>query len=362
MKEFAEFQSSRSDKCGESDGTEASEATKLSDRLKKDVALSSKEYDNDNTKCGTGVEKMSETKGGSPEHSQCTSVPDTNDLPPVHLTGFEEGLTNQDHSCKPSSDDLKMTHKCDVKIGENMEATQLPMHSDSTHEHCRKPLHIELYGDDPHAIEPVGECMSGGGGGLLTQVTPPSPMQVMSTTIPGIINSSGSEVPPSSEKDSQHTFTELKPLVPLPYVEGSYIVEESTGILYPCSEKPSVPSGHQPLSNPNLYSSFPHYTPAPPALPEMCQSQFPLPSTSNQVMHQSHGQGDAGNHQVLSEVNDPPTTILLPPVTQKEYDEGQIITVSSANQGKFTHVPRFHYGIYDQLTSVIDSQVQYICI
>lgn len=337
LKEFADFQSSRPDKCGESDGAETSKVTTLSDKLKKDVASSSTEYekDNDNTICGTEVEKLCNTGAGSmePEH---TSAPDSIELPPVNLNGCEEGLTNQYNSCKPSSDDLKITHKCDVKIAENMEATQLPMHSDSAHEHCRKPLHIELYGDDPHAIEPVGECLSGGGG-LLTQATPPSSLQVMSTTIPGIGHSSGSKVPPSPDKDTQYSLTELKPLVP--YIEGSYMVEESTGILYPCNEKSSVPSSHQPLGNPSLYSSFPHCNPAPLFPAEMCQSQFPLPSTSNQVMHQSN----TSSHQVLSEVNDPPTKILLPPVTQREFDEGQVITVSTHNQGRLSHVTKCPY-------------------
>ncbi|KAK3871655.1 hypothetical protein Pcinc_023213 [Petrolisthes cinctipes] len=392
LKEFAEFQSSRPDKCSENDGVETTATTTTHSEkvMKKDSVAPSTEHtnsnnnNNNNNMTGTGVQEMCNAESVSQELSLHTSTQNSIEGPPMNINTHtcKEGLTNQYiNSSKPASVNLNMTCEGDAKFGQNIEPRSENLKfthegdviSKSVHKHYSKPLHIELYGDDTHVTRPP---MGVGGGGLLTQATPPSPVKVMSNSIPGIMGSAltsqtsspiknnnytltetipGIECTSTNQVNNNYTLTELKPLVP--YMEGSYVVEENTGILYPCSGSETMSSTAAP-SDPIQYL---------PPLPFLVSPSTPatgsgvgeaagshsvgvgeaagVSSSSQQqgVSAENHGVGvsSSSQQQGVSTVNDtsPSTTttkIFLPPMTQKEVNEGQVITITAPNQDEPT--------------------------
>ncbi|KAK4321061.1 hypothetical protein Pmani_008112 [Petrolisthes manimaculis] len=395
LKEFAEFQSSRPDKCSEKDGVETTtKITTHSEKvIMKDSVASSTKHTNSNNKnnnnnnmTGTGVQEMCNAESVSQELSLHTSTQNSIEGSPMNINTHtcKEGLTKQYiNSSKPASVNLNMTCEGDAKFGQNIEprsekfSHEGDMISKSVNKNYSKPLHIELYGEDTHVTRPP---MGVRGGGLLTQATPPSPVKVMSNSIPGIMGCTPTSQTSSPIKnnnctlietipgiecnsinqahDNNYTLTELKPLVP--YVEGTYIVEESTGILYPCSG--SGGGGGETMSSEAHPSNSIQYLPPPPfvispstpangsGVGETAGSHgigigeaagVSISSQQQGVSAVSHGVdvSSSSQQQGVSTVIDtsPSTTkIFLPPMTQKEVNEGQVITITTANQDEPT--------------------------
>ncbi|XP_069957714.1 serine-rich adhesin for platelets-like isoform X1 [Cherax quadricarinatus] len=345
LQEFADFQSSRPDKLNECEGGgdsgERESATPRKRLSKCDEEDQTPTKENKFNAC-SAVPKISGDVliSGVPSEAGACMAENSDEHSPF-LTGHkasvcddapaEELATAPSISCHVSSasPDKSNNFASDIQATESV-----GQKSDSVQESLpvTEPLHVLPYSETLEILEPSANYENGLG--LLTTV-PSAVLPVRSKTIPGIATSvrvCNSQL--AATRNDNYTLSELTPvnLEGFPYVEGSYYVDEGTGLLYPASMQ-NVASGNVELAGLAAASVCPFSN----SLITRNDSAGLAPSLSGISVFTSR-QDEQGTEltqhvpQIINGNDRDITTILLPPIPEEAINNGHIITFASGQE------------------------------